>query len=340
MEVGEVIRKYPKTNSTARLPIKGAFFGAGRKLLRVSVMAPPSDAENLRKSPSPSQNSLPGWEAASKDPEMPEEVRKESPERQRPLRSFLLSFRTPNASLRNQTALDEGRPDVHETGRAPGRRLPPSAEALSGTSRTPPKLRGGQAATPHNMADGEEVTLDGRPLQALRVADLKAALEQRGLPKSGQKSALIKRLRGALMLENLQKHSTPHTTFQPNSQHREEAEKLALLVQYGQLIQGVNLQLQEHLRKIHELKAVKGRLQVENRELRDLCCFLDKDQLKTKCLARHWQIFGHHAAQIGEEMSQNTIIKQYLEKQQELLRQRLEREARESADLESKWTCF
>lgn len=46
------------------------------------------------------------------------------------------------------------------------------------------------------MADGEEVTLDGRPLQALRVADLKAALEQRGLPKSGQKSALIKRLRG------------------------------------------------------------------------------------------------------------------------------------------------
>uniref|UniRef100_A0A2D4I7F6 SAP domain-containing protein n=1 Tax=Micrurus lemniscatus lemniscatus TaxID=129467 RepID=A0A2D4I7F6_MICLE len=107
------------------------------------------------------------------------------------------------------------------------------------------------------MADGEEVTLDGRPLQALRVADLKAALEQRGLPKSGQKSALIKRLRGALMLENLQKHSTPHTTFQPNSQ-------------------------------------------------------------------------------IGEEMSQNTIIKQYLEKQQELLRQRLEREAREAADLESK----
>ncbi|XP_044276858.1 apoptotic chromatin condensation inducer in the nucleus [Varanus komodoensis] len=107
------------------------------------------------------------------------------------------------------------------------------------------------------MADGEEVTLDGRPLQALRVADLKAALEERGLAKSGQKSALIKRLRGALMLENLQKHSTPHTTFQPNSQ-------------------------------------------------------------------------------IGEEMSQNSFIKQYLEKQQELLRQRLEREAREAADPESR----
>lgn len=98
------------------------------------------------------------------------------------------------------------------------------------------------------MADGEEVTLDGRPLHLLRVADLKAALERRGLAKSGQKSALVKRLRGALMLENLQKHSTPHATFQPNSQ-------------------------------------------------------------------------------IGEEMSHNSFIKQYLEKQQELLRQRRAREA-------------
>ncbi|XP_029970219.1 apoptotic chromatin condensation inducer in the nucleus [Salarias fasciatus] len=101
------------------------------------------------------------------------------------------------------------------------------------------------------MADLEDVTLDGRPLQSLRVADLKAALEERGLSKSGQKNALIKRLKGALMLENLQRTSTPHIGLQPNSQ-------------------------------------------------------------------------------IGEEMSQNSFIKQYLAKQQELLRQRLEREAREA----------
>ncbi|TMS10159.1 Apoptotic chromatin condensation inducer in the nucleus [Larimichthys crocea] len=101
------------------------------------------------------------------------------------------------------------------------------------------------------MADLEDVTLDGRPLQSLRVADLKAALEERGLPKSGQKNALIKRLKGALMLENLQRTSTAHIGLQPNSQ-------------------------------------------------------------------------------IGEEMSQNSFIKQYLAKQQELLRQRLEREAREA----------
>uniref|UniRef100_A0A8C6Y882 Coiled-coil domain containing 85B n=1 Tax=Naja naja TaxID=35670 RepID=A0A8C6Y882_NAJNA len=79
---------------------------------------------------------------------------------------------------------------------------------------------------------------------------------------------------------------------------REEAEKLAALVQRGRLIQGVNRQLQEHLREIRELKAVNGRLQAENRELRDLCCFLDEDRLKAKRLARHWQLFGHHAAQV------------------------------------------
>ncbi|XP_006809394.2 apoptotic chromatin condensation inducer 1b [Neolamprologus brichardi] len=102
------------------------------------------------------------------------------------------------------------------------------------------------------MAD-EDITLDGKPLQSLRVADLKAALEQRNLPKSGQKNTLIKRLKGALMLENLQKTSSSHSGLQPNSQ-------------------------------------------------------------------------------IGEEMCQNSFIKQYLAKQQELLRQRLEREAQQGQD--------
>lgn len=47
-------------------------------------------------------------------------------------------------------------------------------------------------------------------------------------------------------------------------------------------------------------------------------------------------LFSVSSTQIGEEMSQNSFIKQYLEKQQELLRQRLEREAREAAELEGK----
>lgn len=51
------------------------------------------------------------------------------------------------------------------------------------------------------MADLEDVTLDGRPLQSLRVADLKAALEERGLSKSGQKNTLVKRLKGVSFAE-------------------------------------------------------------------------------------------------------------------------------------------
>lgn len=58
------------------------------------------------------------------------------------------------------------------------------------------------------MADLEDVTLDGRPLQSLRVADLKAALEERGLPKSGQKNALIKRLKGVSFVKNLRSFVT------------------------------------------------------------------------------------------------------------------------------------
>ncbi|KAL0970185.1 hypothetical protein UPYG_G00238470 [Umbra pygmaea] len=97
--------------------------------------------------------------------------------------------------------------------------------------------------------EDEDVMLD---LQSLCVEDLKEALEQRCLPKSGPKSILVKRLKEALMLENLQRTSTPHSGLQPNSQFE-------------------------------------------------------------------------------EEMSQNSFIKHYLANQQELLRQRLEREAREAA---------
>uniref|UniRef100_A0A8C4R1N0 SAP domain-containing protein n=1 Tax=Eptatretus burgeri TaxID=7764 RepID=A0A8C4R1N0_EPTBU len=104
------------------------------------------------------------------------------------------------------------------------------------------------------MAELEDVSLDGKPLNVLRVTDLKAALEQRGLAKSGHKSALIKRLKGALMLENLQK-SNQQSGLQPNSA-------------------------------------------------------------------------------IGEEMSSNSFIKQYLEKQKQLLKQRLAKEAQATVESE------
>lgn len=95
------------------------------------------------------------------------------------------------------------------------------------------------------------------------------------------------------MLENLQKHSTPHTTFQPNSQVRGPLTP-SLSNRQGPQPRGGNSGVRPCSR-----------------------------------------VLSHPIPlQIGEEMSQNSFIKQYLEKQQELLQQRLEREAREAAELE------
>lgn len=68
--------------------------------------------------------------------------------------------------------------------------------ALTSVRKALRSVRATERAKGIKMADLEDVTLDGRPLHSLRVADLKAALEERGLPKSGQKNALIKRLKG------------------------------------------------------------------------------------------------------------------------------------------------
>uniref|UniRef100_V9LCD0 Coiled-coil domain-containing protein 85B-like protein n=1 Tax=Callorhinchus milii TaxID=7868 RepID=V9LCD0_CALMI len=100
----------------------------------------------------------------------------------------------------------------------------------------------------------------------------------------------------------------------------EESEKIAALVQRGRLIREVNRQFQEHLLEIRELKGVNQRLLDENRDLRDLCCFLDDDRLKVKRLSREWQAFGHYAAKVMREDFGGYLGKlAELERQQEAL---------------------
>ncbi|XP_037538039.1 apoptotic chromatin condensation inducer in the nucleus isoform X5 [Nematolebias whitei] len=115
------------------------------------------------------------------------------------------------------------------------------------------------------MADLEDVTLDGRPLQSLRVADLKAALEERGLSKSGQKNALVKRLKGALMLENLQRTSTPHIGLQPNSQIGEEMSQNSFIKQYlAQQQELLRQRLEREAREAHETNDQQDHRDVNN----------------------------------------------------------------------------
>eukprot|EP00061_Rhincodon_typus_P011208 g36060.t1 len=73
-------------------------------------------------------------------------------------------------------------------------KVPRCRQKLTGKRRRTGK--GGAEKKEGKMADLEDVTLDGKELQKLRVTDLKAALEERGLAKSGSKNALIKRLKG------------------------------------------------------------------------------------------------------------------------------------------------
>ena len=57
-------------------------------------------------------------------------------------------------------------------------------------------------------------------------------------------------------------------------------------------------QLTDCLEKIAELKEQNDRLNQDNKELRDLCCFLDDDRQKGKRLAREWQKFGRYTAKV------------------------------------------
>ena len=59
--------------------------------------------------------------------------------------------------------------------------------------------------------------------------------------------------------------------------------------------------LQSLLNEVENLNKENQSLAKDNKELRDLCCFLDDDRQKSKRLAREWQKFGEHTAKIMRE---------------------------------------
>ncbi|KHJ92946.1 hypothetical protein OESDEN_07152 [Oesophagostomum dentatum] len=59
-----------------------------------------------------------------------------------------------------------------------------------------------------------------------------------------------------------------------------------------------------HVNEIRMLKEDNKKLTATNKELRDLCCYLDDDRQKTRRLAREWQKFGRYSNQVmKQEMS-------------------------------------
>ncbi|XP_049613567.1 coiled-coil domain-containing protein 85C-B isoform X1 [Syngnathus scovelli] len=77
---------------------------------------------------------------------------------------------------------------------------------------------------------------------------------------------------------------------------RVDGEKMNLMIEHGNLRKDINRRLQVHLHEIRSLKEINQKLQDDNQELRELCCFLDDDRQKGKKLSREWQRFGRYTA--------------------------------------------
>lgn len=79
---------------------------------------------------------------------------------------------------------------------------------------------------------------------------------------------------------------------------RLESRHMELMLEHGNMMKDVNRSLQVHLHEIRGLKEVNQKLQDDNQELRELCCFLDDDRQKGKRVSREWQRFGRYTASV------------------------------------------
>uniref|UniRef100_A0A1A7YGW5 Coiled-coil domain containing 85A n=1 Tax=Iconisemion striatum TaxID=60296 RepID=A0A1A7YGW5_9TELE len=100
---------------------------------------------------------------------------------------------------------------------------------------------------------------------------------------------------------------------------RAEADRRRVILEHGNLMREVNRRLQLHLDEIRSLKDVNQKLQEDNQELRDLCCFLDDDRQKGKRVSREWQRLGRVSASLMRKE-----VSVYLQKLKELEQQQLE----------------
>ncbi|XP_051867203.1 coiled-coil domain-containing protein 85A [Pristis pectinata] len=107
---------------------------------------------------------------------------------------------------------------------------------------------------------------------------------------------------------------------------RSDAEKMTVMIDHSNLIKEVNRRLQVHLTEIRGLKDINQKLQEDNQELRDLCCFLDDDRQKGKKVSREWQRLGRYTAGVMRKEVALYLqkMKELEAKQDEVVRENLE----------------
>ena len=77
-----------------------------------------------------------------------------------------------------------------------------------------------------------------------------------------------------------------------------QKDKNHMLMEQNRLMMSINKKLQTHLTEIRGLKEVNQKLQDDNQELRDVCCFLDDDRQRGRKLVREWQRFGKYTSSV------------------------------------------
>nr|BAC32419.1 unnamed protein product [Mus musculus] len=112
------------------------------------------------------------------------------------------------------------------------------------------------------------------------------------------------------------------------SLRRAEAEKVSAMLDHSNLIREVNRRLQLHLGEIRGLKDINQKLQEDNQELRDLCCFLDDDRQKGKRVSREWQRLGRYTAGVMHKEVALYLqkLKELEVKQEEVVKENMELE--------------
>ncbi|XP_069118212.1 zinc finger CCCH domain-containing protein 13-like [Argopecten irradians] len=100
-----------------------------------------------------------------------------------------------------------------------------------------------------------------------------------------------------------------------------ESEIRSTIAEHSSIIKDVNRRIQINGLEIRGLKDINQKLQDDNQELRDLCCFLDDDRQRGRKLAREWQRFGRYTASVmrSEVAAYQEKLKDLETKQEELI---------------------
>nr|SVE70443.1 EOG090X06T3 [Daphnia similis]SVE71067.1 EOG090X06T3 [Daphnia similis]SVE71698.1 EOG090X06T3 [Daphnia similis]SVE72329.1 EOG090X06T3 [Daphnia similis] len=158
----------------------------------------------------------------------------------------------------------------------------------------------------------------GRPTEQRRPPPEMPGWQKRpssyqSLPAFNQQISQIN-LRPVAMKEDADEELSTHMT-------EEELMMLSVPVLARRLLEAQS-RIATQASEIKGLKSSYQRLQEDNQELRDLCCFLDDDRQKGRKLAREWQRFGRYTASVmrQEVASYQNKLKQLESRQQELTR--------------------